>query len=176
MYSSAQDGEGRCVCTVVAPQQSMCSRDARTKQLRQLLEKVSGAPAQVGVTYFTKSCVHARIGSAMPLIPPPPPPTPHPPSPLCASDKKRNHALMSSLETQQAPWEAASCSPSVSIVPGATKATRVMTQLGSTPIIRARKQHLGTCKTKKKASQIREKHGGGSHMATVRCEGIVLNL
>lgn len=41
VYSSAQDSEGRCVCTVVAPQQSMCSRDARTKQLRQLLEKVT---------------------------------------------------------------------------------------------------------------------------------------
>uniref|UniRef100_A0A667YZD9 Olfactomedin 1 n=1 Tax=Myripristis murdjan TaxID=586833 RepID=A0A667YZD9_9TELE len=40
VYSSAQDTEGRCVCTVVAPQQSVCSRDARTKQLRQLLEKV----------------------------------------------------------------------------------------------------------------------------------------
>ncbi|XP_048099554.1 noelin-like isoform X2 [Alosa alosa] len=40
VYSSAQDSEGRCVCTVVAPQQTMCSRDARTKQLRQLLEKV----------------------------------------------------------------------------------------------------------------------------------------
>lgn len=43
VYSSAQDSEGRCVCTVVAPQQSMCSRDARTKQLRQLLEKVNAA-------------------------------------------------------------------------------------------------------------------------------------
>ncbi len=41
VYSSAQDSEGRCVCTVVAPQQTMCSRDARTKQLRQLLEKVN---------------------------------------------------------------------------------------------------------------------------------------
>lgn len=41
VYSSAQDSEGRCVCTVVAPQQTMCSRDARTKQLRQLLEKVT---------------------------------------------------------------------------------------------------------------------------------------
>uniref|UniRef100_A0A493TYA1 Noelin domain-containing protein n=1 Tax=Anas platyrhynchos platyrhynchos TaxID=8840 RepID=A0A493TYA1_ANAPP len=40
VYSSAQDSEGRCICTVVAPQQTMCSRDARTKQLRQLLEKV----------------------------------------------------------------------------------------------------------------------------------------
>lgn len=41
VYSSAQDSEGRCICTVVAPQQTMCSRDARTKQLRQLLEKVT---------------------------------------------------------------------------------------------------------------------------------------
>ncbi|KAI3372198.1 hypothetical protein L3Q82_007062 [Scortum barcoo] len=40
VYSSAQDSEGRCVCTVVAPQQTVCSRDARTKQLRQLLEKL----------------------------------------------------------------------------------------------------------------------------------------
>lgn len=45
VYSSAQDSEGRCVCTVVAPQQTMCSRDARTKQLRQLLEKVTPPPA-----------------------------------------------------------------------------------------------------------------------------------
>uniref|UniRef100_A0AAY4EZF1 Noelin domain-containing protein n=1 Tax=Denticeps clupeoides TaxID=299321 RepID=A0AAY4EZF1_9TELE len=37
VYSSAQDSEGRCVCTVVAPQQAMCSRDARTKQLRHIL-------------------------------------------------------------------------------------------------------------------------------------------
>ncbi|XP_039902665.1 noelin-2-like isoform X2 [Simochromis diagramma] len=43
VYSSAQDSEGRCVCTVVAPQQTVCSRDARTKQLRQLLEKVLGS-------------------------------------------------------------------------------------------------------------------------------------
>lgn len=68
---------------------------------------------------------------------------------------------MSSPETQQVPWEAASPSLSVSIVPGAPKATRVMTQLGSTPVIRARKQHLDTCKSKKNPSQIREKHGGG---------------
>ncbi|KAM9450844.1 olfactomedin 1b isoform 1-T1 [Clarias gariepinus] len=40
VYSSAQDTEGRCVCTIVAPQHTMCSRDARAKQLRQLLEKV----------------------------------------------------------------------------------------------------------------------------------------
>ncbi|MBZ3869859.1 Noelin [Sciurus carolinensis] len=40
VYSSAQDSEGRCICTVVAPQQTMCSQDACMKQLRQLLEKV----------------------------------------------------------------------------------------------------------------------------------------
>ncbi|GCC16725.1 hypothetical protein chiPu_0021915 [Chiloscyllium punctatum] len=39
VFSSAPDSEGRCICTVVAPQQTLCSRDARTKQLRQLLEK-----------------------------------------------------------------------------------------------------------------------------------------
>lgn len=41
MYSSAQDADGRCICTVVAPEQSLCSRDAKSRQLRQLLEKVS---------------------------------------------------------------------------------------------------------------------------------------
>lgn len=35
-------------------------------------------------------------------------------SPLCPSDKNRNHALMSSLETQQASWEAAVHSLSMS--------------------------------------------------------------
>ncbi|KAJ3605752.1 hypothetical protein NHX12_027796 [Muraenolepis orangiensis] len=49
VYSSAQDSEGRCVCTVVAPQQSMCSRDARTKQLRQLLEKVQNMTQSIQV-------------------------------------------------------------------------------------------------------------------------------
>lgn len=52
MYSSAQDSEGRCICTVVAPQQTMCSRDARTKQLRQLLEKVSLCRACARVCAF----------------------------------------------------------------------------------------------------------------------------
>ena len=41
MYSSAQDPDGRCICTVVAPEQNLCSRDAKSRQLRQLLEKVS---------------------------------------------------------------------------------------------------------------------------------------
>uniref|UniRef100_A0AAY5ES85 Noelin domain-containing protein n=1 Tax=Electrophorus electricus TaxID=8005 RepID=A0AAY5ES85_ELEEL len=49
VYSSAQDSEGRCVCTVVAPQQTMCSRDARTKQLRQLLEKVQNMTQSIQV-------------------------------------------------------------------------------------------------------------------------------
>ncbi|KAI1886528.1 hypothetical protein AGOR_G00196680 [Albula goreensis] len=40
IYSSAQDVDGKCVCTVVAPAQNMCNRDARSKQLRQLMEKV----------------------------------------------------------------------------------------------------------------------------------------
>lgn len=41
VYSSAQDPDGRCICTVVAPEQNLCSRDAKSRQLRQLLEKVS---------------------------------------------------------------------------------------------------------------------------------------
>ncbi|MGH0122835.1 UNVERIFIED_CONTAM: hypothetical protein FKN15_008265 [Acipenser sinensis] len=49
VYSSAQDSEGRCICTVVAPQQAMCSRDARTKQLRQLLEKVQNMTQSIEV-------------------------------------------------------------------------------------------------------------------------------
>lgn len=39
VYSSAQDADGRCICTVVAPEQNLCSRDAKGRQLRQLLEK-----------------------------------------------------------------------------------------------------------------------------------------
>ncbi|KAK1153769.1 noelin-2-like isoform X1 [Acipenser oxyrinchus oxyrinchus] len=40
IYSSAQDPDGKCICTVVAPVQSVCTRDPRSKQLRQLMEKV----------------------------------------------------------------------------------------------------------------------------------------
>lgn len=40
VYSSTQDADGRCICTVVAPEQNLCSRDAKGRQLRQLLEKV----------------------------------------------------------------------------------------------------------------------------------------
>ncbi|CAB1318810.1 unnamed protein product [Coregonus sp. 'balchen'] len=60
VYSSAQDSEGRCVCTVVAPQQSMCSRDARTKQLRQLLEKVLDQRTQRDLQYVEKMEVQLR--------------------------------------------------------------------------------------------------------------------
>lgn len=42
VFGSAQDADGRCVCTVVAPGQSLCSRDAKGRQLRQLLEKACG--------------------------------------------------------------------------------------------------------------------------------------
>ncbi|KAF7646962.1 hypothetical protein LDENG_00179860, partial [Lucifuga dentata] len=49
VYSSAQDSEGRCVCTVVAPQQTVCSRDARSKQLRALLEKVQNMSQSIEV-------------------------------------------------------------------------------------------------------------------------------
>ncbi|KAG5279259.1 hypothetical protein AALO_G00075820 [Alosa alosa] len=40
IYSSDQDPDGKCLCTVVAPAQNMCSRDPRSRQLRQLMEKV----------------------------------------------------------------------------------------------------------------------------------------
>uniref|UniRef100_A0A3B5LRL6 Noelin domain-containing protein n=1 Tax=Xiphophorus couchianus TaxID=32473 RepID=A0A3B5LRL6_9TELE len=42
IYSSAQDADGKCICTVVAPAQNMCNRDPRSRQLRQLMEKVTG--------------------------------------------------------------------------------------------------------------------------------------
>ncbi|XP_032885006.1 noelin-3 [Amblyraja radiata] len=49
VYSSAQDPGGRCICTVVAPEQNLCSRDARTKQLQQLLEKVQNMSQSIEV-------------------------------------------------------------------------------------------------------------------------------
>lgn len=52
VYSSAQDADGRCICTVVAPEQSLCSRDAKSRQLRQLLEKVN--------TWFYHAPAHTR--------------------------------------------------------------------------------------------------------------------
>lgn len=67
VYSSAQDSEGRCICTVVAPQQTMCSRDARTRQLRQLLEKVSlrgGVRVCTSVHTCACGCSHQLQGEA----------------------------------------------------------------------------------------------------------------
>ncbi|KAK7944421.1 hypothetical protein WMY93_000149 [Mugilogobius chulae] len=49
VYSSAQDADGRCICTVVAPEQSLCSRDAKGRQLRQLLEKVQNMSQSIEV-------------------------------------------------------------------------------------------------------------------------------
>ncbi|KAK1790674.1 hypothetical protein P4O66_014535 [Electrophorus voltai] len=49
VYSSAQDADGRCVCTVVAPQQNLCSRDAKSRQLRQLWEKIQNMSQSIEV-------------------------------------------------------------------------------------------------------------------------------
>uniref|UniRef100_A0A3Q1K8X8 Olfactomedin-like domain-containing protein n=1 Tax=Anabas testudineus TaxID=64144 RepID=A0A3Q1K8X8_ANATE len=49
VYSSAQDADGRCICTVVAPEQNLCSRDAKGRQLRQLLEKVQNMSQSIEV-------------------------------------------------------------------------------------------------------------------------------
>lgn len=40
LYTSAQAPDGKCVCTAVIPAQSTCSRDGRSRELRQLMEKV----------------------------------------------------------------------------------------------------------------------------------------
>lgn len=61
VYSSAQDAEGRCVCTVVAPQQTVCSRDARTKQLRNLLEKVKHTPPGYDTQYVYQPMYYSSI-------------------------------------------------------------------------------------------------------------------
>ncbi|XP_016121510.1 noelin-3-like, partial [Sinocyclocheilus grahami] len=49
VYSSAQDADGRCICTVVAPEQNLCSRDAKSRQLRQLLEKIQNMSQSIEV-------------------------------------------------------------------------------------------------------------------------------
>ena len=41
LYTSAQAPDGKCICTAVIPAQSTCSRDGRSRELRQLMEKVS---------------------------------------------------------------------------------------------------------------------------------------
>ncbi|KAJ8381580.1 hypothetical protein SKAU_G00023580 [Synaphobranchus kaupii] len=62
VYSSSQDVEGKCVCTVVAPAQNMCNRDPRSKQLRQLMEKVQNITQSMEVldlrTYRDLQYVH----------------------------------------------------------------------------------------------------------------------
>ncbi|XP_042658798.1 noelin-2 isoform X1 [Tyto alba] len=40
VYTSAQAPDGKCLCTAVIPVQGTCSRDLRSHQLRQLMEKV----------------------------------------------------------------------------------------------------------------------------------------
>ncbi|KAK9407436.1 noelin-2-like, partial [Crotalus adamanteus] len=40
VYTSAQAPDGKCLCTAVIPVQGTCSRDLRSRQLRQLMEKV----------------------------------------------------------------------------------------------------------------------------------------
>ncbi|XP_058027544.1 noelin-2 isoform X2 [Ahaetulla prasina] len=39
VYTSAQAPDGKCLCTAVIPVQGTCSRDLRSRQLRQLMEK-----------------------------------------------------------------------------------------------------------------------------------------
>ncbi|XP_012585259.1 PREDICTED: noelin-2 isoform X3 [Condylura cristata] len=39
LYTSAQAPDGKCICTAVIPAQSSCSRDGRSRELRQLMEK-----------------------------------------------------------------------------------------------------------------------------------------
>uniref|UniRef100_A0A3P9ISH3 Olfactomedin 3b n=1 Tax=Oryzias latipes TaxID=8090 RepID=A0A3P9ISH3_ORYLA len=48
-FNSAQDADGRCVCTVVAPEQNLCSRDAKGRRLQQLLEKVQNMTQSIQV-------------------------------------------------------------------------------------------------------------------------------
>uniref|UniRef100_A0A8D0GRV6 Olfactomedin 2 n=1 Tax=Sphenodon punctatus TaxID=8508 RepID=A0A8D0GRV6_SPHPU len=40
VYTSTQGPDGKCLCTAVIPVQGTCSRDLRSRQLRQLMEKV----------------------------------------------------------------------------------------------------------------------------------------
>ncbi|KAF1593513.1 Noelin-2, partial [Eudyptes moseleyi] len=67
VYTSAQAPDGKCLCTAVIPVQGTCSRDLRSHQLRQLMEKVSvgrpGAksalpdePANVVVNLWVGGC------------------------------------------------------------------------------------------------------------------------
>ncbi|XP_061884649.1 noelin-2-like [Entelurus aequoreus] len=60
IYSSAQGTDGKCICTVVAPAQSVCNRDPRSRQLRQLMEKVTA----VRNTTRSQTQLSTRAGGA----------------------------------------------------------------------------------------------------------------
>lgn len=61
IYSSAQDADGKCICTVVAPAQNMCSRDPRSRQLRQLMEKVTAASKTCTQSHQLSRCAEIVI-------------------------------------------------------------------------------------------------------------------
>ncbi|XP_005991844.1 noelin-2a isoform X2 [Latimeria chalumnae] len=52
IYTSAQAPDGKCICTVVAPAQSACTRDPRSRQLRQLMEKVQNISQSMEVLHL----------------------------------------------------------------------------------------------------------------------------
>ncbi|KAG8523234.1 Noelin-2 [Galemys pyrenaicus] len=49
LYTSAQAPDGKCICTAVIPAQSACSRDGRSRELRQLMEKVQNVSQSMEV-------------------------------------------------------------------------------------------------------------------------------
>ncbi|XP_006898894.1 PREDICTED: noelin-2 [Elephantulus edwardii] len=49
LYTSAQAPDGKCICTAVIPAQSTCSRDGRSRELRQLMEKVQNVSQSMEV-------------------------------------------------------------------------------------------------------------------------------
>lgn len=60
IYSSAQDADGKCICTVVAPAQNMCNRDPRSRQLRQLMEKVTAVNSTLTLSPGSESNTHTH--------------------------------------------------------------------------------------------------------------------
>ncbi|XP_026634987.1 noelin-2 isoform X1 [Chionomys nivalis] len=49
LYTSAQAPDGKCICTAVIPAQSTCARDGRSRELRQLMEKVQNVSQSMEV-------------------------------------------------------------------------------------------------------------------------------
>ncbi|XP_058584096.1 noelin-2 isoform X1 [Neofelis nebulosa] len=49
LYTSAQAPDGKCICTAVIPAQSTCSRDGRSRELRQLMGKVQNVSQSMEV-------------------------------------------------------------------------------------------------------------------------------